>query len=128
MIDLTDRQEKFAQLIANGSNKIDAYKGAGYAWENATTSSMHVSANSVFVNPKVKLRIEELKKELSDVCLWRREDSVKALKNVVENPDKKSDVVSAVKELNAMHGYNSPIKIDAMLTNVPLEFSDFYKD
>ena len=127
ILDLTKKQEAFAQLIAAGSNKIDAYKNAGYAWEKCTTSSMHVGANNVFVNPKVRLRIDQLKKELSNVCLWTREDSTKALINVVKNPDKQSDVVTAVKELNLMHGYNAPIKVDAIVTNIPMEFSDFYK-
>jgi uncharacterized protein involved in tolerance to divalent cations len=44
--------------------------------------------------------------------LWTREDSVKTLKEVISDIEARpSDKTGAVKELNAMHGYNAPIVI-----------------
>jgi hypothetical protein len=60
----------------------------------------------------VRIRVEQLKEELSKRALWSREESVQALKTVLKSPDKATDIVSAVKELNAMHGYNAPQKVE----------------
>lgn len=61
----------------------------------------------------VASRVAELKRELSKKALWTREMSVKALIQAYKE-GKPSDKVSAVKELNAMHGYNSPQKVDLL--------------
>jgi hypothetical protein len=38
--------------------------------------------------------------------------SVEALKKITAGSDKGTEVVAAVKELNAMHGYNAPSKVE----------------
>ncbi len=55
---------------------------------------------------------QELKADLASRNLWTREQSVQALIRVIKNPDKASDIVAAVKELNAMHGFNAPDKVE----------------
>ena len=55
----------------------------------------------------------ELRNNLEATQLWRRCDSVRALVGVVKHGDAKhSDIIAAVKELNLMHGYNEPVKIE----------------
>jgi mannose-6-phosphate isomerase class I len=44
--------------------------------------------------------------------MWARHLSIEALKEVIETPDRKSDVVAAVRELNAMHGFHEAQKIE----------------
>ena len=44
--------------------------------------------------------------------MWARNFSIKALKEVIEAPDRKSDVVAAVRELNVMHGFHEAQKIE----------------
>jgi hypothetical protein len=45
--------------------------------------------------------------------LWTRERSVLLLGNIaVGINEKSSDRISAIKELNAMHGYNEPAKME----------------
>ena len=63
---------------------------------------------------KVALRIEELKTEIADACLWSREQSVMVLAGIAGTGDSKvkpSEKTAAVKELNAMHGFNAPTKV-----------------
>jgi hypothetical protein len=59
-MELTDKQEKFAQAIAKGFNQSDAYREA-YAAENMSNEAIGVEACRVMNNPKVSLRVKELK-------------------------------------------------------------------
>jgi hypothetical protein len=59
---------------------------------------------------EIAMRVAQLREQLSAKALWTREMSVAALQDVLYNPDKQSDKIAAVKELNLMHGYNEPIK------------------
>lgn len=63
-------------------------------------------------NHEVRDRIEFLRKQMEEKCLWSIKDSVDALKRVIDDPDKTSDIVGAVKELNNMFGYKATQKID----------------
>jgi hypothetical protein len=105
---LTAKQESFALAIVNGTTQIDAYKVA-YNTENYQESTIHSEASRLVSNPKIVARIAELRKGLVSKELWTREKSVIALVAVYNSLDAKcSDKVSAVKELNCMHGYNAP--------------------
>jgi hypothetical protein len=88
---LTPKQEKFCQCIADGMTQADSYR--------ASYNASRMSKGSVYV------RASEL---MSDS---KREDSVNALKKIAEG-DRGSEVVAAVKELNSMHGYNEPKKME----------------
>ena len=59
-MNLTDKQEKFAQCIAKGFNQSDAYREA-YSVENMSDDAIYVEACRVMNNPKVSLRVKELK-------------------------------------------------------------------
>jgi len=61
-------------------------------------------------NGKVKARIAELRESVQEKQLWSREMSVKALVQAYREGSG-SVKVAAVKELNAMHGYNEPSKV-----------------
>jgi hypothetical protein len=54
--------------------------------------------------------VKELKDTLANRVLWTREMSVKALVQTFKESSG-SVKVAAVKELNAMHGYNEPSKL-----------------
>ena len=108
---LTPKQEKFAQNVASGMTQSDAYRDA-FGQGKYTDKTLTEAASRLSNNSNVIARVKQLQQELSDKSLWTREESVQALKNVLAD-GKGSEVVSAVKELNSMHGYNAPIKIDA---------------
>jgi len=104
---LTPKQEKFAQLVADGRTQADAYRIA----YNCTkiNESQIVNASKLMSNANISQRVRELKEKLSNKSLWTREESVQVLKEVIEE-GRAGDKTSAVKELNLMHGYNAPIK------------------
>ena len=107
---LTAKQEKFAQSIADGMNQSDAYRSA-YNADKMKSDSINVNASKLCADAKVALRVAELKAALESKSLWSREDSVHALRSIVIGSDvKPNEIVAAIKELNAMHGYQAPIK------------------
>lgn len=123
---LTAKQEKFAQEVVSGATQADAYRAA-YSTENMTDNSVWVNASKLMNNAKVALRVRELKKELADKELWTRENSVKALiatyrmAMAIENPNA---MTGAIKELNAMHGFNEPKKIDLTSGGEKIQFNN----
>ena len=104
MSDLTQKQERFAQLYVELGNASEAYRQAYDS--TAKPESVHVSACKLLDSPKVSLRVQEIQDELEERALWRRVKSVKVLAEIAEQGDKDADRVSAVKALNAMHGWD----------------------
>lgn len=105
---LTAKQEAFAQAIADGMSQADAYRTA-YDAENMADNTIYARASELMANSKVTDRVKELKSALAEKVLWTREMSVKALVQTFRESSG-SVKVAAVKELNAMHGYNEPAK------------------
>jgi len=111
---MTPKQEHFAQCIADGMTQADAYR-TSYGVDKMKDSSIHVNASKLVSDTKVAQRVAELKAELSAKALWTREMSVKALVSAYEiarDTSNSGGMTGAIKEINAMHGYNAPQKID----------------
>lgn len=106
---LTFKQEAFAQGIADGLDQASAYRAA-YDAEGMADNTIYARASELVRNSKVADRIAELKGALAEKVLWTREMSVKALVQTFKE-SAGSVRVAAVKELNAMHGYNEPSKL-----------------
>ena len=124
---MTPKQEHFAQCIADGMTQADAYRTA-YSASKMSAGALHVEASKLLDNPKVSLRVQELKAKLSAKALWSREMSVKALVSsykVARGQNNASGMTGAIKELNAMHGFNAPQKVDiqAKMTVTALDAS-----
>lgn len=107
---MTPKQEAFAQALADGMTQSDAYRVA-YGPKNMAEDTIHQAASRLAKNSKILARLEELREPLIEKALWTREMSVKALVQAYREGNA-GVKVSAVKELNAMHGYNAPKKID----------------
>ena len=107
---LTAKQESFAQAIADGMNQSDAYRSTFNAIK-MKAESIQQCASRVMGNIKVASRVSQLKSTIAAKHLWTREDSVNALRCVAEKDEAKGpEIVAAIKELNAMHGFNAPTK------------------
>ena len=112
MMALTPKQEKFAQCVADGMTQADAYRSAFDVRPTTKPESVIRSASELMSDPNISSRVAELRQQLSEKALWTRQDSVQALISVLSNPESQKDVIAAVKELNAMHGYNAPQKLE----------------
>ena len=124
-VKLTAKQETFCQGIADGLGQADSYRAA-YDAEGMKDNVIYARASELMKNGKVTDRIKELRSEVQEKQLWSREMSVKALVQAYREGSG-AVKVSAVKELNAMHGYNEPSKLSItgnMVTRVVREVID----
>ena len=122
---LTAKQEAFAQAIADGMGQADAYRMA-YDAEGMKDSTVYPKASRMMNEGKIRARIDELKAQVAEKQLWSREMSVKALVQAYREGSG-AVKVSAVKELNAMHGYNEPSKLNitgSMINRIQREVID----
>lgn len=106
---LTVKQEKFCQAVANGMTQADAYRSAFNA-SNMKDATIWKRASELMVNGAVAGRVAQLRENLEKKALWTREMSVKALVTAYKEGNAAAKV-SAVRELNLMHGFNEPQKI-----------------
>lgn len=113
-VKLTAKQEAFCQGIADGLGQADAYRAA-YDADGMKDTTIYPLASKLMKNDKVTARIAELKSQVQEKQLWSREMSVKGLVaayRVANEGKNASGMTGAIKELNAMHGYNEPAKLN----------------
>ena len=60
---LTDKQEKFAQLVVKYGNQSKAYREAYDVSDTTTTESVNVQASTLMANLNISLRVEEIREE-----------------------------------------------------------------
>lgn len=109
---LSPKQEAFCQAYVETGNASEAYRRAYPRAKHWKPETVHSKASHLLSNDKVLERVKELKAELAKRNLWTREQSVQALIQVINNPERNSDIIAAVKELNTMHGFNAPDKLE----------------
>jgi phage terminase small subunit len=110
---LTPKQEAFCQAAASGMTQADAYRHAYDVSEDTKPETIYSRASELMADGKVSGRVQELRDELQSDLLWSRKDSIIALKEIYDkakNSQALGEATKAVKELNAMHGYNAPVK------------------
>lgn len=130
--------ERFAQAVVDSKSKSDAYRLV-FDKPDLTPESVWTLSSKLSNDIKVASRIRFLRKTLTDECIWTREDSVRALKEIVASEvlgeDGKTrkealakDRVAASIALNKMHGYEAPIKTEITGANgSPLGLAEFFK-
>lgn len=111
-MDLTPQQEHFAQCVADGMNQSDAYRAAFDIKPTTLAKTVNEAASRMMANHKVRARVQDLREKLEEASIWRRLDSVKTLATIAKEEEELSkDRIAAIKELNAMHGWNAPQKL-----------------
>ena len=109
---LSPVEERFAVYVATGKTQAAAYREANPRSKTWTDGAVYVKAHLLMQRAKVRRRVQEVQQLLVDRSLWSREESVRALRGVIENPERKSDIIAAVRELNAMHGFHAPQRLE----------------
>jgi len=114
-LSLTAKQEAFAQGLANGLGQADAYRAA-YDAASMKDATIYNRAGDLMKNGEITARVALLKQGVASKQLWSREMSVKALMTAYKEGNG-AVKVSAVKELNIMHGYNAATKHEINVTH-----------
>jgi multidrug efflux pump subunit AcrA (membrane-fusion protein) len=108
---LTAKQEQFAQGVVNGLTQADAYRAAYDAAK--MKDSVIQNKASLMMKGEVGVRVAQLQAALADKQLWTRVDSVTELADIARGAESKAaEKIAAIKELNLMHGFNAPTKIE----------------
>lgn len=127
MAGLTPKQERFAQLYVELGTAAEAYRRA-YDSEGKP-EGVQVSASRLLADPKVSLRVEELRERLAELAIWKRLDSLETLAAIARRDEAQDkDKVAAVKAINSMHGWDKTT-IDHMSTDgsmTPRTFGELY--
>ena len=108
---LTPQQEAFCRGIESGLSQRKAYFEAYPQSKKWTEKCVDTRASQLFGRDEIQGRLASHREALAAKYLWTREDSVRVLRDVTDS-DKGSERVSAVKELNSMHGFNAPINLN----------------
>ena len=106
---MTPKQEAFAIAVSNGKNQADAYRIA-YDAKNMKATTIASKASILMTDGNVRAMIDQLKQQLADKELWTREDSIRAMIQVIEEPDNQGCKINAVKVINDMQGFNAATK------------------
>ncbi len=105
-------------------NKTEAYRRS-YNVQDRNASWIKNKGQLLYNLPHVKARCDELFAELAKRSEWTRDKAINKLMEAFEKADKATDYVSIVKELNAMHGYNMPIKeIQGVVANFTMNIKN----
>lgn len=78
---LTDKQEKFVQLLITGKSQREAYREA-YGCKGWQGNSIDVQASRLFAKPKIQLRYSELHQKAIDKGA---DDAAEMRKNLIES-------------------------------------------
>lgn len=95
---LTPKQEKFAQLVASGTNQSDAYRQA-YNAENMTYASVNRQAHAVAQNSNVASRVKELQKPIIEAHRFTLDSYIKRMNELCEISLSAEDNSAAIKAL-----------------------------
>lgn len=110
---LTDKQERFALNVFNGMSNIDAYKDS-YDCENMSDNAISVEASRLLQNPKVSLRLTELRDKAAESRIMTAKERLIWLSEVVKDKEQSmNDRLKASDQMNKMQGeYVQKIEAD----------------
>lgn len=91
-MNLTPKQERFIQNIVSGMSQRQAYKDA-YNAENMADETIDVRACELFNDSKVKVRYQELMKELEDKAIMSAKERMIWLTEVVKGLQTEKEAV-----------------------------------
>ena len=122
---LTGKQEEFAKNIVQGMSQADAYRSA-YDVEDMSDNAIYVEASRLMDNPKVALRIKELRDTLAKPTIMSAQERLEWLSYLVGADAGTTDKLRAIDIMNRMTGeYVQKIEADVKSdVTINIELSD----
>ena len=111
---LTPKQMKLAQNIAGGMSQVDSYRDA-YNTTTDNKNTQRVRAYHEARKDNVAAMIADLKARAEQGVVWTREMAMTALLDtykLARDQNHAQGATGALKELNAMYGFNEATKIN----------------
>lgn len=129
-MELTPKQERFAQEVASGKTQADAYRAAFDVKPTTKPETTYKRACELMADGNISGRVAELRAAASERVVWTLTDSLNVLSTIAKGLDadaKPSDKVNAVKAINAMIGLDAPSKLNvtgSLVTHIQREVID----
>jgi phage terminase small subunit len=95
---LTPKQEKFAQCVASGMTQADAYRNSFNVRAGTKDTTIHVSACEIAADPKVALRIEQIRKPIvqkAQITLESHLEELRVLRELAKDSSQLSAAITA---------------------------------
>jgi hypothetical protein len=106
---ITAKHEAFCQALIAGRSQSDAYRDAYNIKPGSKAGAIAVSSSKLMSDPKITLRIAELRKAYAEAVCWSRRQSEQVLQDIaLSEAIKPSERIAAIRELNTMYGYKAP--------------------
>lgn len=123
---LTNKQELFAQKIAEGMSQADAYRSA-YSCKNMSDNAIYREASLLVDNPNVAQRLKELRDMAAKPSIMSAQKRKEWLTEVINDPEVDINArLRASDQLNKMEGEYIQ-KVETELKNavsIHIELSD----
>ncbi|KKM99783.1 hypothetical protein LCGC14_1144330 [marine sediment metagenome] len=116
---LTSKQELFTLDLFKGLSETDAYKN-NYSVSNMSIEAIYVEACRLRANPKISLRLQELRKPGETAIIASRDELGETYTLLFkDNETKIRDKVSVGREISQLYGYYEiqPL-VDARTLNI----------
>jgi phage terminase small subunit len=113
---LTEKQEKFVLNVLSGMSNIDAYKDS-YDCENMSDNAISVEASRLLQNPKISLRLKELREDVAKPTILSAQERLEYLTRIINGEEKeKVFFINGDVEI----AYEKPVEINTKLKAVDL--------
>lgn len=130
---LTLKQENFARNVASGLDLTAAYRKVYNVKSTASLNNIYVSASKLAGNPKVALRIKQLRDEYGDTTpLTSRDEQLSILirmqsiaashlqtvvdEKAVFNKAAADTIIRTAEAISKMCGFNEPEQVDSKIS------------
>lgn len=112
---LTEKQEAFTVSFFHLGNASEAYRQSYDVESNARDGWIYVEACKLLDNPKVALRLQELRDQAEKLSIFTRKKALEELeeaRSLAHGEGQASAAVSAVTAKIKLCGYDQPSKIE----------------
>lgn len=119
---LTPKQERFAQLVAEGKTQADAYRGAFDTKPTTKPETIQNSAYKLMTDPDISARVEELRKPIIESVGITLESHLKDLMTL-RNLAVKNNQINAAISAEIARGKAAGVSTDRVETTIKTGYS-----
>lgn len=119
---LTPKQERFAQLVAEGKTQADAYRGAFDTKPTTKPETIQNSAYKLMADPVISARVDELRKPIIESVGITLESHLKDLMTL-RNLAVKNNQINAAISAEIARGKAAGVSTDRVETTIKTGYS-----
>ena len=119
---LTPKQERFAQLVAEGKTQADAYRGAFDTKPTTKPETIQNSAYKLMADPDISARVDELRKPIIESVGITLESHLKDLM-ALRNLAVKNNQINAAISAEIARGKAAGVSTDRVETTIKTGYS-----